>query len=250
MHNSCTLLTGASSAIGRAIAVRLSQSRRLILHGRNVIKLTDLRETCLRPETHHLWPYDLTDTAGMSASLGAFLAEQRLVVEAFVHCAGMLRLGAFRLVTHAVETEIFTVNLFSAVEILRLLRHSEPNRGTLSNVIMISSGASLFGEKGNVIYSASKGAIDAFMKSLAVEMAPEGRANSILPGMIDGGMSDLSRQSAGYAEVIKTNYPLGIGHAADVAGLTEFLLSENARWITGQQILVDGGYSSHCGHVP
>ena len=148
-----------------------------------------------------------------------------------------------------VETQIFTVNVFSAIEIARVLRLRQESTAPLSGVVMISSGASLFGEKGNVTYAASKGAADAFIKSLAMELAPAGRANSILPGMIDGGMSGLTRQSPDYAEVIRANYPLGIGHAEDIAGMTDFLLSERARWITGQQIMVDGGYSAHCNHI-
>jgi NAD(P)-dependent dehydrogenase (short-subunit alcohol dehydrogenase family) len=243
-----TLLTGASSAIGRAIAQQLGESRRLILHGRDGGKLATVRNACPHPENHQVWLYDLTDLAGLAASLNALLVEDDILVDAFVHCAGMLQLGAFRLLNPAVEAEIFSVNFFSAVEIVRLLQCQERGN-SLTNVAVISSGASLFGEKGNVIYAASKGAIDAFVKSLAMELAPGGRANSILPGMVDGGMSDVSRQSANYGEVIKTNYPLGLGRTSDVAGVVEFLLSEKARWITGQQILVDGGYSAHCDHA-
>jgi NAD(P)-dependent dehydrogenase (short-subunit alcohol dehydrogenase family) len=243
-----TLLTGASSAIGRAIAQQLGESRRLILHGRNSEKLTDVRNTCPHPENHQVWSYDLTDVAGLASSLGTLLVERNILVDAFVHCAGTLRLGAFRLMSSAVEAEIFSVNFFSAAEIVRVLRYQERDN-SLANVVVISSGASLFGEKGNVIYAASKGALDAFVKSLAMELAPRGRANSILPGMVDGGMSDLSRQSADYEKVIEANYPLGLGQTCDVAGVVEFILSQKARWITGQQILVDGGYSAHCDHV-
>ena len=74
-------------------------------------------------------------------------------------------------------------------------------------------------------YTATKGALDAFMKSLAMDLAPTGRANSVLPGMIEGGMADFSRQDPSYPDTIKANYPLGLGRAADVAAAVEFLLS-------------------------
>jgi NAD(P)-dependent dehydrogenase (short-subunit alcohol dehydrogenase family) len=244
----CVLLTGASSAIGRAIAKQLGNSWNLILHGRDPQKLAEVQAACARPEKHLPWLYDLTDTADIVHSLTNLLAEQQVAIEAFVHCAGILRLGAFRVLKPGVESDIFAVNFFSAVEIIRVLR-SQTGGAVLKNVTMISSGASLFGEKGNVIYSASKGALDAFVKSLAMELAPEGRANSILPGMVEGGMSDQSRESDAYDGVIRRNYPLGLGKPGDIAAMVEFLLSEKARWITGQQILVDGGYSAHCNHV-
>jgi NAD(P)-dependent dehydrogenase (short-subunit alcohol dehydrogenase family) len=87
------------------------------------------------------------------------------------------------------------------------------------------------------------------MKSLAMELAPAGRANSVLPGMLEDGMSNLSRQDASYDDTVKANYPLGLGRADDVAAAVEFLVSDSSRWITGQQVLVDGGYSAHCNHI-
>jgi NAD(P)-dependent dehydrogenase (short-subunit alcohol dehydrogenase family) len=249
MRTAFTVVTGASSPIGIAIAQQLAPGRGLILHGRNQAKLADLRDACANPEEHLLWDYDLSATDGITASLGGLLGEREILVDAFVHCAGALQLGAFRLMNPRLETELFAVNVFSAMEIVRVLRRQKPNRASLTNVVFISSGASLFGERGNATYTATKGALDAFMKSLAMELAPAGRANSILPGMVEGGMSDLSRQSASYEEVIKVNYPLGLGRPVDVAAAVEFLLSDKSRWITGQQIPVDGGFSAHCNHV-
>lgn len=249
MRTTYTVVTGASSPIGMAIAKQLATARMLILHGRNHDRLVGLRDACASREDHLLWEYDLNATEGIAASLGGLLVERKILVDGFVHCAGALQLGAFRLMNSRVETELFATNVFSAMEIVRVLRGQRHNRASLTNAVFISSGSSLFGEKGNATYSATKGALDAFMKSLAMELSPGGRANSILPGMVDGGMSDLSRRDASYEEVIKANYPLGLGRPADVAAAVEFLLSDRSRWITGQQILVDGGYSAHCNHV-
>lgn len=249
MRTTYTMVTGASSPIGMAIARQLAPAHRLILHGRNRERLMGLQEACANPSSHLLWEHDLSVTEGIGASLGALLGEPEILVDALVHCAGMLQLGAFRMMSPRLETELFAVNVFSAMEIVRVLRRQKPDGASLTNAVFISSGASLFGEKGNATYTATKGALDAYMKSLAMELAPAGRANSILPGMVGGGMSDLSRQDASYGEVIKVNYPLGLGRPEDVAAAAEFLLSDRSRWVTGQQFLVDGGFSAHCNHA-
>jgi NAD(P)-dependent dehydrogenase (short-subunit alcohol dehydrogenase family) len=163
-------------------------------------------------------------------------------IEGFIHCVGTLLLGAFRVARYEQEASLFAVNVFSAIEIVRVLRRQSPNRAALSQVVLISSAASLVGEKGNALYTASKGALDAYMKSAAIELAPKCRVNSILPGMVEGGMSEAVRKAA-------ENYPLGIGRPEHVASAVEYLLSDEARWITGQQVVVDGGYSAHCNRV-
>jgi NAD(P)-dependent dehydrogenase (short-subunit alcohol dehydrogenase family) len=244
-----TLITGACSGIGRRIALRLAADRRLILHGRDEQKLTELRCSCERPEDHLLWTCDLAHVAGISASLTDLLKKDGSKVGALVHCAGVVHLRAFRLTSAETEREMFDINFFSAVETIRCLRRQNPNRAMLTNIVLISSGSSLVGEKGNSLYTATKGALDAFMKSLAIELAPGARANSLLPGMVDAGMSTPIVAAPGYENVIRDNYPLGIGHADDIAAAAHFLLSEEARWITGQQIAVDGGFSAHSNHA-
>jgi NAD(P)-dependent dehydrogenase (short-subunit alcohol dehydrogenase family) len=158
-------------------------------------------------------------------------------------------LRAFRLVKPERELDVFTVNVFSAMEIIRVLRRQKPNRASLTNIVLISSAASRFGEKGNAVYTATKGALDALMKSLAIELAPVARVNSILPGMIDDGMSEVTLQRPGYETTVRQNYPLGIGRASHIADAAEFLLSPGSCWITGQQFMVDGGFSAHGNHV-
>jgi NAD(P)-dependent dehydrogenase (short-subunit alcohol dehydrogenase family) len=249
MDSPYAVVTGASSPIGAAIAKKLALGRRLVLHGRNHEKLVGVRNACANPLHHLLWEQDLNATEEIAPSLISLLADRKVWVDTLVHCAGGLHLGAFRLLSPDLERELFAVNVFSAMEIVRVLAGQKGARVALTSAVFISSGASLFGAKGNATYTATKGALDAFMKSLAMDLAPRGRSNSVLPGMIEGGMSDLSRQDASFEDTIKANYPLGLGRPADVAAAVEFLLSNNSRWITGQQILVDGGYSAHCNHI-
>ena len=92
-----------------------------------------------------------------------------------------------------------------------------------------------------VVYGSSKAALDGLMRNLAMELAPTVRINSVLPGgMITEMTRDIFSDEAKKAEFEK-NYPLGIGTPAEIAPVVEFLLSDQSRWMTGQQITVDGG---------
>jgi len=236
-----TLITGASSPLGQAIARRLSRSRRLLLHGRKADVLQQARAECDGPERHLIWQRDLAQTASLEQALSGFLHEQGLGVDGFVHCAGMARMSPMRLLDAAAIEELMRVNFVSAAVITSVLLRKGSNPGRLKAVVFVSSVASQFGVKGLNLYAASKGALDALMKSLAVELAPTVRLNSVLPGALTVG--GLIPSDALLAEKVRNAAPLGPGQPDDVAGVVEFLLSDTARWITGQQVVVDGGFT-------
>ena len=106
---------------------------------------------------------------------------------------------------------------------------------------MISALVSQRGDRCNSIYAASKGAINGLVYSLAQELAPI-RVNAIMPGMVDTPMA--GRVDENFREEIWNRNPLGKGNPEDIANYVDFLLSENARWITGQTAFVDGGQST------
>src|SRR5215510_12452575 len=150
-----TLLTGASSGIGAAIARRLGNERALILSGRDASKLQ--QATGLGADERHLvWQYDLRDVDGIVPSLSALLEQRQATVQCFVHCAGVVKVLPARLAEPAVVQEVMNVNVLSAIQILRALL-KKANHGALQNVLFISSTYSIRGVKGQGIYSASKG---------------------------------------------------------------------------------------------
>jgi NAD(P)-dependent dehydrogenase (short-subunit alcohol dehydrogenase family) len=240
-QSSVTLITGASSGVGRQIAVNLSQSRRLILHGRDPARLIETRTLCRRPEEHLLWELDLRQGDRIEASLRQLIESNGLAVEGLVHCAGALDIKPLRLVEHDSAHEIMEVNFMSALEILRLLVRRTINGKHLRGVVFISSTASQFGARGFSVYCASKGALDAFMRAAAVELAPEVRINSVLPGATRTAMTAAMLSDDAVRTRMAADYPLGLGEPDDIACAVEFLLSDKARWITGQQFVVDGG---------
>jgi NAD(P)-dependent dehydrogenase (short-subunit alcohol dehydrogenase family) len=240
---SCILITGASSGIGRAIAVQLSKENRLIVHGRDPGRLEETRDKCLDSARHVLWPQDLTDEEQVGASLARLVAERRLVVSGFVHCAGILKLIPLRSSDLPLTRQVMKVNFVSALEIVRALLRKKVNQEQLRSVVFISSISSRFGARGFGIYSASKAALDSLMKTLAVELAPAVRVNSILSGAIRTPMTEQVFANPDLATRFEHDYPLGIGEPADVAQMTEFLLSRKSKWVTGQEIVLDGGRS-------
>ena len=240
-----TLLSGATSAIGREIARRLSSNRDLVLHGRNLNRLSETRSVCQNADRHIIWPFDLVDSDGIERALPALLHEQGAVIDCFVHCAGVLKILPMRQQEPLLARETMNVNFFSAAEIVRLLLKKNVNQRRLKNVVFVSSTASKFGARGFNLYCASKGALDSLMRALAVELAPDIRVNSVLPGGIRTPMTESMFTDTSLAGRLAVDYPLGLGQPSDIAAAVEFLVSENARWITGQQLIVDGGRTAN-----
>lgn len=239
--NRFTLITGASSGIGRALAVRMSGTRRLILQGRDIARLNETRISSNNPEWHHIWQYELQNIADLAEDLQRFMGERGVGIDCFIHSAGVLKVLPIRCVSHQDVIEIMNVNFVSAVEIISLLMKKRVNGQQLKNIILISSIISSFGAPGFSMYSASKGALDSFMRSLAVELAPTVRVNSILPGAIETDMTKQLLEGPGVLEKLGSDYPLGLGKVCDIAAAVEFLLGDQSRWITGQQLVIDGG---------
>jgi NAD(P)-dependent dehydrogenase (short-subunit alcohol dehydrogenase family) len=136
---------------------------------------------------------------------------------------------------------LFNINVFSAMQIIRPLAQKRVNKGALRSITFISAIGSRIGGKGYYVYSASKGAVNAMSLSLAVELAPGVRVNAVLPGTIETEMSRDYFADPDFVASIQAIHPLGLGRAEDVADAVEFLSSDRARWITGQELVVDGG---------
>ena len=238
-----TLLTGATSGIGLDLAVRLSRERNLILVGRNETKLDEtIRQI---GGTHKVLKLvcDLdADRRQVASCLAGFIQNGDLQIEALVHCAGTSKVMPLRQADTDSIDSIFNVNILSAMELVRPLLKKE-NKGALKNVVFVSSLASIRGEKGNAVYAASKGALNALTISLAKELAPKVRVNSVSPGTVETPMTQCFLESEAGAAHLQT-YPLGVGHCEDISNLICFLLSEESRWITGQNIVIDGGRST------
>jgi len=235
-----TLITGATSDIGSKFAIHRSYlDESLIIHGRSIEKLKALRSV-LDPECEVIvWCQDFADLTHVFEGLRLLLESHSVFISRFVHCAGALSILPFRRFDLALTSEIFNINTLSAIEVLRVLS-CKPFRLRLQSIVLLSALFAKFGDKGNAIYAASKGALNSLVKSLAVEH-PNWRINSLLLGAIRTSMTDhLYKSVRGPATFDR--YILGTGTPEDVIPTLDFLLS-GSLWMTGQEISLDGGAS-------
>jgi NAD(P)-dependent dehydrogenase (short-subunit alcohol dehydrogenase family) len=237
-----TLITGASSGIGREAAIDLSRECKLILHGRSLERLEETRDMC-RNDNHIIWCCDFGSDISISNDLTKLVERHKIEVNNFVHCAGMVSVLNARNITKVIVDKIMNVNFSSAIEITSVLLKKKVNQGQLKNIIFISSIWSKYGAKGYTLYCASKSALDSAMRALSIELSPTIRVNSILLGAVHTPMSKNSFLDNEILNNINKQYPLGIGKPDDAASLINFLLSSESRWMTGQQIVLDGGRS-------
>jgi NAD(P)-dependent dehydrogenase (short-subunit alcohol dehydrogenase family) len=243
MRQTYSLVTGASGGIGQAVVRELSASGRVILSGRSIDRLEAIRSECGSPEGHLVWATDLADSATCGVALASFLNEHDAAIEHFVHCAGVFDVRLLRMIDWDDAYRMFNVNVFSAIEIIRQLSRKRVNGQALRTITLISSIASRIGTPGYHLYAASKGALNALARSLAVELAPEVRVNCVLPGGVE---TESTRAMFANEETLarmKASTPLGLGTVGDIASAVAFLVSDKARWITGQEIVIDGGRS-------
>jgi NAD(P)-dependent dehydrogenase (short-subunit alcohol dehydrogenase family) len=238
-----TLVTGASSDIGEAVARRVAPFGKVILHGRDLERLQELRLGLPNPETHVIWRQNFTEDADLGETLSGLLLGTAAVVTGLIHCAGESRV----LVADGDPAGVrrtFQVNYFSATAIIRVLLKKSVNRGSLRCIVFVSDIASQFGTPECGIYAATKGAMDSLSRSLAAELGPAVRVNSILSGSIQTRGTQFLYEKQTEARLTQ-GYLLGPGCADDIAAMAEYLISDRARWITGQQFIVDGGKTAH-----
>jgi len=240
MREAFTLITGAASGFGRSIAAKLSPSRRLVLSDIDQEKLDTVRSACTTPG-HRLWARDLSRPEGVGAEFAALLAKENICIEHFVHSAGIFGHQFARAHDMAFVSRVFNVNLFSAIELIRSLTQKRANGGALRSITLISSVGARLGAAGQYVYASSKGAVNGLCLALAVELAPAIRVNTVLPSIIESGMNRDEFAKPEFVETIKAMHPLGLGRPDDVADAVEFLMSDRARWISGQELVVDGG---------
>lgn len=239
MEEKYVLVTGASSGIGRAIVILLSSKYKIILSGRNIERLRETKDMC-QGEGHVVFVHDLVKCDKIADALSVFIQEQHISVFGFVHSAGISSISPLRMLSLSQMYDIMNVNFFAGVEILKTLTNRKVNKKDLHNVVFVSSVAAIRGAKGQAVYSASKGALNAFVKSMAIELAPNVRVNAVMPGSLRTAMTEALYDSMADSEKIDNNL-LGPGSVDDVALAVDFFMSDKSKWITGESLVIDGG---------
>jgi len=236
LENKTVLVTGASSGFGRAIAIAAAEAGAdVILTARNEERLNETL-SLLPSGNHQVISYDVNNIDG----LDAFVA-QLPKLDGLVLCAGIQKIAPVRFLSEDVLQDVMLTNTMAPIRMAqRLLKKNLIARG--GSVVWISSIAATCAAAGNGVYAASKGALNAFAKCMALELAPlKIRVNCVLPGTVRTGATDPNMISEEDKKAEEAAYPLGVGQVEDIANGVLYLLSPASRWVTGAELTIDGG---------
>lgn len=233
------IVTGASSGIGKAVAQKLNELGASVLAvARSVDKLEETKINSMFPDNIYIEPKDLTENIEELPNFVKNLKEKYGKLRGLICCAGVDNPRALQIIEEKMSKDVFDINYFVPIFLAKGFADKR-NHTQNSSIVFIASSAGVYPDKGQTIYAASKAALIASSKSISKELALKGvRVNSISPAYVETPMYQKN------LETIGTNiedYPLGIGKPDDLANMTAFLLSDEARWITGQNYIMDGG---------
>jgi NAD(P)-dependent dehydrogenase (short-subunit alcohol dehydrogenase family) len=243
-NDKIALVTGASSGIGKAVALQFAKE------GATVLAVARRKEAL--PDSgnpiHH-FPSDLRN-AEERTGLVQNVLQKFPELDVIVHAAGIIGSGTIETTSMLEWQKMMTINLDAVFHLTQLFLPALISRK--GNIVNISSVAGLRSFPGVLAYSVSKAALDQFTRCTALELAPKGvRINAVNPGVVitelhrAGGMSEEQYQA--FLERSKTTHPLGrVGTPEEVAELVLFLASDRASWITGVTVSIDGGRALTC----
>lgn len=236
------LITGASSGIGRGIAIECSKMGAiLVITGRNQERLNETYKL-LNGSGHTKIATDLSINENIEK-----LVNLCPNLDGLVNNAGIPKLSTVRYIKGDSLNEIININTISPILLTSLLvKNKKINRD--GSIVFISSISGVFiSTLGESMYSASKGAINGFVKGAAIDLAAQRiRVNSINPGLIETNILELANEIFSKEQIIDKlrQYPLKrIGQPTDVAYAAIYLLSVASSWVTGTNIVVDGGFT-------
>ena len=233
------VITGASSGMGKQIAMELAAAGAKVLAiARGKTALEALK--ALYPENIEIGIADVCDAETLSNVITRFVAKYGKINGA-VHAAGITALTPLKAFDTAEAHKIMDISFWGAVNLIQICTKVKiSNKG--ASFLLFSSVRSHRTDKGLFSYAGAKAALQIAAKTFAKETANRQiRINTISPGWVNTSMTDGLEETHNLDEV-NQNSLLGIGNPEDVSGMVLFLLSDRAKWITGTDVIVDGGY--------
>lgn len=240
VENKTILVTGASSGIGRSIAIQCSQyGASVIITGRNLERLQDTLDVINAEGTqkHFLCTADLNSDEQIVK-----LASEVPILDGLVLCSGINDKAPIKHVDRDKIEKMYNANVYGPMLLVKeLVRQKKISKE--ASIVFISSISSVYATVSNALYASSKGAINSLVKVLALELSSKKiRVNSIMPGMVRTGMIGAYGLSDEEMNAVIKSYPLGrIGETEDIANAAIYFLSNASSWVTGANLVVDGG---------
>ena len=236
------LVTGSSSGIGRGIAIECSKmGAKVILNGRNVDRLKETLEM-MEGEGHQVMAADISNQEEIDQ-----LVADVPTLDGCVLCAGIPQVCPVKHFKRNNIEDILNVNTIAPIMITSgLLKKKKIHKG--ASVVLIESISGVFvGTKGDVSYNASKAALNGFLKGSALELAAQGiRINAINPGLVPTNILNLTNEmfaESHHTDIMVDSYPMKrYGTPEDIAYGAIYLLSDASSWVTGTNLVIDGGY--------
>ena len=236
------LVTGSSSGIGRGISIECSKmGAKVILNGRNVERLKETLEM-MEGEGHQVMAADISNQEDIDRLLADLPT-----LDGCVLCAGIPQVCPVKHFKRNDIEDILNVNTIAPIMITSgLLKKKKIRKG--ASVVLIESISGVFvGTKGDVSYNASKAALNGFLKGSALELAAQGiRINAINPGLVPTNILNLTNEmfaESHHTDIMVNNYPMKrYGTPEDIAYGAIYLLSDASSWVTGTNLVIDGGY--------
>lgn len=242
LEGKCILVTGASSGIGRGIAVACAKmGAKVVVNGRNVERLNETL-SMLKGEDHQAITADLSKQEDIDE-----LAAKCPAINGLVQSAGIPTIRGVKHIDRELMEQIISINEIAPILLISTLLKKKKLQKQSSIVFIASMSGVYVGNIGESPYSATKGALSGFTKSAALELAAQGtRVNTICPGVVETSLLDLSNEMFSEDQLKETmlrRYPLKrFGRPEDVANGVVYLLSDASSWVTGINLLIDGGY--------
>lgn len=235
LQNKVILVTGASSGLGRQIAISCAeQGARVIISGRNAFRLQSTFDQL--PGTGHLQFIAEQTNAEERKALSRFTPQ----LNGVVHCMGKQMLSPIRQLSEMLMTQMYQVNFLAPVMLTQNLLHDKKIEAGGSIIFMLSTSAHI-GTVAVGPYAAMKSALLGIIRCLALEQGKHRiRVNGLSPSVVPTPMWGDDPQSDALT-IQRNRHPLGLGTPEDVANASIFLLSNASRWVTGTSLIMDGG---------
>lgn len=245
LEHKTIVVTGASSGIGRQCAIDCSKmGAKVVVIARNQERLNETL-SMLDGVGHRSYSYDLSNLEGISDLVSSVVVDCGCI-DGMICAAGIEKTLPLKLLKPSDYMGVINVNTLSAIEMARNVTSVKFFNEIGGSIVFIASIASVIARNGTAAYTASKGALVSTTRVFASELSKRKiRVNCISPGTVCTPMVRDFLASLSQEEFNKriNGFPLGLGDTKDVSMACVYLLSDASRWMTGQNLIIDGGYT-------